>query len=58
MKHVEELFDTKNIVQEATTNYGTTIDLAFTNTDMQCSCIESVWSDHKILFIFKGQTFN
>jgi len=52
LNHIENIFLAKNIVQEVTTNYGSIVDLAFTNTNLQCSCIESVWSDHKILFIF------
>lgn len=53
LREIETLFSATNIVHEPTTNYGSTLDLAFTNSNFLCSCIESIWSDHKILFIYQ-----
>ena len=53
IKRLEEMSGCKQIVTEPTTNNHTTIDLAFTNIpQMSYSCIESIWSDHKILFSY------
>ena len=53
IQKLEDISGCKQIVIEPTTNYDTTIDLAFTNIPrMSYSCIESIWSDHKILFCY------
>ena len=56
IKNIEAITNCKQIVNEITTDYDSTIDLAFTNIHMlQSSTIESIWSDHKLLFLYKEQ---
>jgi len=58
IKELEDIFQCKQIVTEITTNYGTTIDLVFTNTTAICSIIESLFSDHKIVFLHHTDSDN
>jgi len=43
----------RQLIKQSTTNYGTILNLAFTNiprANKDCGVIDNCWSDHKIIW--------
>jgi exonuclease III len=55
-KLMVQQLDYKQVVTDPTNDYGSTIDLIFTNIDnFQCGTLETYFSDHKAIWISLSQ---
>ena len=53
LKMLENIISSSQIVNERTTDQGSTLDLAFSNiSEIKCAVIENTWSDHKIIYVY------
>ena len=49
---MSDTFNCDHLHTDFTTDYNTTIDLIFSNyADPQVGCINTAWSDHKLMWI-------
>lgn len=49
-KWIERTFECKQVIHETTTDYGTVLDLVFTNMIGLAGVLKTFWSDHKIIY--------
>lgn len=53
LQYLSERLVCEQLVNEPTTDYLTTLDLIFSNLDATVGTVETYWSDHKIIYLYK-----